>query len=360
MCIPADPNALATQACVLCSRVRQQPACHHLRAICMQRQNHPGHNPISYFTNAEYDIFNGCGFCKFAALAGGKIPPGKNRGYPGCCRPPTDVDADLIPDVFWPAVAAFWKVPIPEKVLRRISPRSLQQLQLRKEDGGSPTTSKLSLKTSSPSTPGERKPSPPTPGSRNSKITSSPTDTIRRSVEPSRPALPSFPPSARSSQIRPSGSNGTPGRSGFPNPPPQVTITIDQSDGLPPPPPPKPAPLPMHSPTQGPDDLTKSFARFNVSRATPYDPGKRNSIGSLSSLSEATGSDFTDYLSDASDQRIQREAEERVTQKFEEREFYQARNKVAGMDLEPPDFWAGRGNGRYAAPVPVAGGRRSR
>ncbi|KZT51257.1 hypothetical protein CALCODRAFT_146126 [Calocera cornea HHB12733] len=360
MCIPADPNALATTACVLCSRVRQQPACHHLRAICTQRQNHPGHNNISYFTNAEYDIFNGCGFCKFAALAGGKIPAGKNRGYPGCCRPPTDADADLIQDSFWPAVAAFWKVPIPEKVLRRISPRSLQQLQLRKEDGGSPTTSKLSLKTAIPSTPSDRKPSPPTPGRGNSKITSSPTDTIRRSVEPSRSGIPSFPPSARSSQIRASGSSGN-GRSGVPNPIPQVTVTIDQSDGLPPPPPPKPAPGP--SPSQyhphGPEDIAKSFARMGVSRPASYDPGKRNSIGSMSSLSEATGSDFTDYLSDASDQRIQREAEERVTQKFEEREFYQARSKVAGMDLEPPDLWGGSRNGRYGPPVPVAGGRRS-
>ncbi|EJU06465.1 hypothetical protein DACRYDRAFT_113168 [Dacryopinax primogenitus] len=349
MCIPADPTALATQACVLCSRVRQQPACHHLRGICTQRQNHPGLNNISYFTNAEYDVFNGCGFCKFAqALAAGKVPHGKNRGFPGCCRPPTDADTDIIPDACWPAVAAFWKVPIPEKVLRRISPRSLQQLQLRKEDGGSPTTSKLSLKTAG-SMPGDRKSSPPTPGSRNSKLTNSPTDTVRRSVDPSRPPIPSSIASpTRSSQPRSGGTNGTPSRIH----PSQVHITIDQSNS-PPPPPPPPKPSPAT------DDLTKSFARINVSRSGSYDPSKRNSIGSMSSLSEATCSDFTDYLSDASDQRMQKEVEERVTQKWEEREFFQARSKVAHMDLQPPDFWAGRADRRYAEPVQVAGGRRS-
>lgn len=82
----------------------------------------------------------------------------------------------------------------------------------------------------------------------------------------------------------------------------------------------------------------------NISSASSDSSG-----GSNSETTVISDGGFTDYLSDESEQELQRQAEVRaelLTQNhFEELEFKKARQQLVQVDLRPPKSWTGSGSG---------------
>ncbi|KAI0082572.1 hypothetical protein K474DRAFT_1655376 [Panus rudis PR-1116 ss-1] len=90
--------------------------CPHKKDVCRNRALHPRHDVV-YLKNPEVQLFNGCGYCKWAKLN----PPPKggylfNPGWPGCCRPPSPSEYRLIGAADWPAVSIIHHIPIPPDV----------------------------------------------------------------------------------------------------------------------------------------------------------------------------------------------------------------------------------------------------
>lgn len=81
-----------------------------------------------------------------------------------------------------------------------------------------------------------------------------------------------------------------------------------------------------------------------------------NASGSSGSQSDSTVTSdggFTDYLSDESEEELQRQAEKRAAlaaqNQAEEMEFRAARLRLTDVDLSPPKSWNATNPGGYAA-----------
>ncbi|KAG8911757.1 hypothetical protein FRC01_005539 [Tulasnella sp. 417] len=114
MCYEYGTLDQATANCIVCKLLGTNKAnCPHksqLR-VCQDRQNHS--QPIVFYTNAEYNIFNGCGYCKWAKRFAQAPDFDKlnNKGWPGCCRPPRLGEMELIDDTDWPVVSRRYGLP---------------------------------------------------------------------------------------------------------------------------------------------------------------------------------------------------------------------------------------------------------
>lgn len=98
----------------------------------------------------------------------------------------------------------------------------------------------------------------------------------------------------------------------------------------------------------------------NSTTTTPLSSASSDSSGgSNSETTVISDGGFTDYLSDESEQELQRQAEARAEvlaqNHFEEQEFKKARLQLAHVDLRPPKSWTSSGSAGSAVSVGSAG-----
>ncbi|KAI0677429.1 hypothetical protein C8Q78DRAFT_1002703 [Trametes maxima] len=117
MCYTVGSIQQATSTCPMCKVFKPSASrCPHIKETCHNTANHP-RGDVMYLKNAEVQLFNGCGYCKWAKT---NPPPRlagyQNPGWPGCCRPPTPAEYKLISAAEWPAVSMVHHIPIPPEI----------------------------------------------------------------------------------------------------------------------------------------------------------------------------------------------------------------------------------------------------
>ncbi|KAH9482815.1 hypothetical protein JR316_0004915 [Psilocybe cubensis] len=380
-------------------------SCPHIRETCRNRAAHPRMD-VLYLTNAEVERFNGCGFCKWAHTDPPPPPHEagyKNRGWPGCCRPPSSSEYDLIEIENWPAVAIVHDVPIPRhleailkslplpsKMAQPLSPggrsppsKASTPSTIRKSTGGTTPSKPSVLSTKAMNTPSHsrgRSPHatspvanvPRTPSSTaisSSVPSSSSMDTIRRksgtsgtserrlegvqsahsspgrkSIEIENPVSPRRVSSVRRPTLTPATTSVSVSKivAGDSRAPRAPTVQDNSS---------KPRPSISTSPSRQqtpriPEPVT--FLAPRPSKTTDdcgasSSSGSSDGVGSLSDSTITSDGGFTDYLSDESEAELQRQAEAKaivMAQNLqEENEFKMARQQLAHIDLRPPKSW---------------------
>ena len=89
--------------------------------------------------------------------------------------------------------------------------------------------------------------------------------------------------------------------------------------------------------------LESAMAALDVSSSSESSSDSGSSRGSLSDATVISDGAFTDYLSDESDDELQRQAEAKAAlvaqNQAEELEFKAARQQLAGVGLRPPKAW---------------------
>lgn len=105
-----------------------------------------------------------------------------------------------------------------------------------------------------------------------------------------------------------------------------------------------------------PEPTFRTGPRGPTSASSSSDSG---SNGSDSTITSDGG--FTDYLSDESEQELQRQAEARAAliaqSQAEELEFKAARQRLVGIDLRPDEHWKGTNITHAALNVPLGNER---
>ncbi|KAG9104716.1 hypothetical protein FRC06_011610 [Ceratobasidium sp. 370] len=345
MCVVRDqPDG--TYTCLAC-RVLGIPI-----RECTHRQS-LGVSDVVYFRNTGVPTINGCGYCKWAREY--PPPPGtqlpNNPGWPGCCRAPRPEDAPLIDRDNYAAIVAAWD--------QRALPPAVTTVR------GAPTQRRspipqFSSQTATP-TPNSPTPTGPEPTTQSSgtppPTTSRRSDTMRREREQDRYV-------ARR-QGSGSGSYDIPRQNSHSDSLPSRHSTIRASDGtrtvgVQP-------PIPSHWGRSGPGNGTPGMNTPPVA-STNAEPlslaslsASINQIGRHSSAMSDSGSessrdsnttvgtDSTDYLSDESEEELQRLAVERAMeverQRTEEAEYESARRGLQNIELTPPQQWGMGGRG---------------
>lgn len=326
-------------------------------------------------------------------------PPTKtgynNPGWPGCCRPPCSEEVDKIPPADWPAVSRIHAIPIPAAVETILNALLLPPLALKLPIGQSSPTASLRSpsraasrkgngaalnpvlsKSAAASKPailpynGRGRQGCATPGSNNASRSSSSTG-ISSSL-PNSPMNEAF--SRRKSSITSidhrngDASQSSPSRkaaelenntlrrqSSMRRPvltPATTSVSISKivaSDT-------RSSEILHDNPTiasirRGSSAPTSPFNppgdHLLISRPSKIDIDSRSSSGGSSdgmlSDSTITSEGFTDYLSDESEEELQRQAEARAAvvaqTQMEELEFKMARQQLAGVGLKPPKSW---------------------
>ncbi|KAG8983639.1 hypothetical protein FRB90_005856 [Tulasnella sp. 427] len=380
--------------CIVCKLLGTNKAnCPHksLLRVCQDRQNHS--QPIVFYTNAEYNIFNGCGYCKWAK----RFPPGteidklNNKGWPGCCRPPRLGEMELIDDADWPVVSRRYGLP-DRSALRDRPQRPVSLSKAASRSGASARRGSIDV------SPKEERGASSSPHRRGSPRIADPPTTEgspRRSADALATAVPASAvngpyrailnpvgrPSPSSSQqsistsyigieerepgmyhTRPIPRNGQ----AMPAPPANGTANgaIEQimarsssiRRAVP-----APSSVSSSSSSSGYAESASSNGSSSSSGASSvasYDPRilrdiqkefENMSLSSTSSNRESiitvtSDGAFTDYLSDESEAEMQRQAEARAAQlrrlRAEEAEFNAARRGLANIDLQTPIAWA--------------------
>ncbi|KAH8830778.1 hypothetical protein DL96DRAFT_971397 [Flagelloscypha sp. PMI_526] len=363
MCYSVGTVEAYTATCEMCT-VWKHTRCPHKREICRNRTLHPRID-VLFLKNAEVDLFNGCGYCKWAKTN----PPTNlgglnNPGWPGCCRPPAPNELAIILPTEWEAVNKIHRTPIPAEmkpVVERMaaasalglsrpigSPKSTSTKPAtppldRRGSGNTNTTPRPSNKPTSSGTTIKGK-SGGSPSSSNSGGSpGSPYASPRGSLELQavRDALPAerkenrTSPGRRSLELAESLRKNTSARNLSSSPRTSGEIKRKTSQ------------------------INVHVIRGTISPTTPKPIAAQisNSHSSVSSGSSSNGSDstitsdggFTDYLSDESEQELQRQAEAKAAliaqNQAEELEFKAARQRLIGVTLRPDDHWKGTGVG---------------
>ncbi|KAF9058024.1 hypothetical protein BJ165DRAFT_1425205 [Panaeolus papilionaceus] len=323
-----------------------------------------------------------------------------NRGWPGCCRPPTESENDLIPIADWRAVNIVHGITIPQAVQNILSifplpssPKSptAQSQSIRSTPVKPPNLSRRNTGTSTPTKQASHSSKPintPSPShgrgrspygtissgadiyrsSSSSAISSSvpnssPADTISRrkntlggksdriegshssNSSPSRRSKDSegHSPSPRrvSSVRRPHVTPATASVSVS-----KISATDNRSANLHN----QDVPVKRRSSISGAVPAsTSSRPELPPSFITPRKKDEHSSASSSSGSSDGGGSlsdstvtsdgGFTDYLSDESEAELQRQAEAKAALVQEELEFKIARQQLASVGLRPPKSW---------------------
>ncbi|KAG9127612.1 hypothetical protein FRC07_011652 [Ceratobasidium sp. 392] len=338
MCVVRDqPDG--TYTCLAC-RVLGTPIreCTHRQSlgVCRNRSNHK--SDVVYFRHTSVPTINGCGYCKWAREY--PPPPGtqlpNNPGWPGCCRAPRPEDAPLIDKEHHAAIIAAWD--------QRALPPAVATVRNTPTQRRSPipqfaTPVPNSLPAEPPITKSSNTPPPPTTTS------SRRSDTIRRDREQDRytSRRQDVPPT---SSRQNSYSDGMPSRHG----------TIRASDGgaRAPPipstwgrtvPPPPVVPSAAAAEALSLASLSASINQIGRLSSAMSDSGSESSRDSNTTI----GTDSTDYLSDESEEELQRLAVERAIeverQRTEEAEYESARRGLRDIELTPPQQWGIGGRG---------------
>ena len=321
----------------------------------------------------------------------------KNPGWPGCCRPPSPSEINMIAPADWPAVSIVHRIPTPVAVADFLS--ALRLPPLTSKAGNGHTTSHtgsmrspsrlgsrkgngaaLTLCSSKPSTKplntGRGRQTSISPGSNNdsrcnsagisSSLPSSPTNenhskrkasitsVDRRAASGEGPHSSHSSPSRKQSDL---GNSATPRRISSvrrPAPSPATISRVVASDlrsseiRCHDSPPSALSNRPRGSASNSPSATTARHGDgFLVPRSSKVNHDCRSSSGGSSdgmlSDSTITSEGFTDYLSDESEVELQRQAEARAAvvaqSQMEELEFKMARQELARIGLEPPKSW---------------------
>ncbi|KAG8902783.1 hypothetical protein FRB99_004118 [Tulasnella sp. 403] len=337
--------------------------CQHKKAlrVCQDRQNHS--QPIVFYTNAEYNIFNGCGYCKWAKKhpAANEVDKTFNKGWPGCCRPPKLGEMDYIDEHDWPIVAKRYKMPNPHQLKDRPT-RPMGHAKSASRSGSSARRGSIEVPKEERETRSRNSSSPHRRGSprmveqAKGSPRSQPEEVLVK--DPYRvlpPSMARSPPSAGQQSIttayivaeerqpgvyhtRPVARNGqvpatTPVPGGMVQQDAQSlsrNSTIRKTADARPP--------PTTPPSGDPRSLTDISRDFEGLALSPTG-SNRESITTVMSDSA-----FTDYLSDESEAELQKQAEARAAQlrrlRAEEAEFNAAKRGLANVDLQTPVAWS--------------------
>ncbi|KAJ1309051.1 hypothetical protein OPQ81_004731 [Rhizoctonia solani] len=298
MCVVRDqPDG--TYTCLAC-RVLGTPIreCAHRKSLgmCRNRANHK--SDVVYFRNTGVPTINGCGYCKNTPPPPGTNLP-NNPGWPGCCRPPRPEDAPLIDQDHYSAIVAAW------------DQRALAGSTIRNQPSSTQKRAPI------PQFPEKSEPDP----SRTPPLSAaSPRrqDTLRSSRDES----------VRHSSRRQGSYDGmvpaAPVRQGSYDSPQQqqrhgTLLRTNSRSRL--------CPIPCQL--------------FRVSNTAMSDSGSESSNTTI-------GTDSTDYLSDESEEELNRLAIARAMaierQRMEEAEYESARRGLRDIDLTTPIQWGMNGN----------------
>ncbi|KAG8956664.1 hypothetical protein FRC04_000142 [Tulasnella sp. 424] len=394
MCYEYGSLDQGTANCIVCKLLGTNKAnCPHksqLR-VCQDRQNHS--QPIVFYTNAEYNIFNGCGYCKWAKRFAQSPDFDKlnNKGWPGCCRQPRLGEMELIDDADWPVVSKRYGLPdrstLRDRPQRPVSlskaagrsgssaRRGSIDVAQKDERGvrdsgsphrrgspriadpspteGSPRRSVEALVASNPGSVAANGPyrnvmnpiGRPSPSSSQQSISTSYIGVEER--EPGMYHTRAIPRNGQAMPAPPATSNGVVEPQTIPR-----SSTIRRA-------PPAPSSVSSSSSSGYAESVSSNGgASSAASSVSSYDPrGLRDihkdfenmNLSSTSSNRESiitvtSDGAFTDYLSDESEAELQRQAEARAAQlrrmRAEEAEFNAAKRGLANIDLQTPIAWA--------------------
>ncbi|CAE6522579.1 unnamed protein product [Rhizoctonia solani] len=313
MCVVRDqPDG--TYTCLAC-RVLGTPIreCVHRKSLgmCRNRANHK--SDVVYFRNTGVPTINGCGYCKWAKEY--PPPPGttlpNNPGWPGCCRPPRPEDAPLIDKDHHAAIVAAWdqRALAASTVRTQSTPKRAPIPQFSEKSEPDPSRTPP-LSAASPRRQDQRRDDSPRHSSRRQGSYDSPTPPapVRQGSYDAQPQ--------RYGTIRP---QAVPSARGGIQPPP-------------------PAPADQHALST----LTNSLSTLRVSSSAMSDSGSESS-------NTTVGTDSTDYLSDESEEELNRLAVARAMaierQRMEEVEYESARRGLRDIDLTTPVQWGMNGTG---------------
>ncbi|KZW04278.1 hypothetical protein EXIGLDRAFT_21534 [Exidia glandulosa HHB12029] len=140
MCWAVGSVQEATQGrCRMCRTLDFRGECPHETQVCTQRKMHPDFD-VRHYVNAEVRWTNACGFCKWAK-ANGAADPKQNRGWPGCCRPPTSKEWVMVKDPGAASVIArLHEVTIPDNIRAALEQTQRQMQQLQPDGTGAAST----------------------------------------------------------------------------------------------------------------------------------------------------------------------------------------------------------------------------
>lgn len=393
MCYEYGTLDQATTNCIVCKLLGTNKAnCPHksqLR-VCQDRQNHS--QPIVFYTNADYNIFNGCGYCKWAKRFAQAPDFDKlnNKGWPGCCRPPRLGEMELIDDADWPVVSRRYGLP-DRSTLRDRPQRPVSLSKAASRSGSSARRGSIEIPqkdergnrdSSSPHRRGSPRIADPSPTEGSPRrgvaepLVASNTGGIaangpyRNMLNPiGRPSPSSSQQSISTSYIgieerepgmyhtRPIPRNGQ----AMPAPPANGNGVIDEPNRARSSSirraPAAPSTVSSSSSSSGYAESNSGSSSSSSAASSVADPRTlrdihkdfdKMSLSSTSSNRESiitvtSDGAFTDYLSDESEAELQRQAEARAAQlrrlRAEEAEFNAARRALANIDLQTPIAW---------------------
>ncbi|CAE6481086.1 unnamed protein product [Rhizoctonia solani] len=321
MCVLRDqPDSAGCLACrVLGTPIRE---CAHRKSLgmCRNRANHK--SDVVYLRNTGVATINGCGYCKWAKEY--PPPPGttlpNNPGWPGCCRPPRPEDAPLIDKEHYAAIVAAWDqralaastIRTPSSVPKRAP---IPQFSEKSEPDPSRTPP---LSAASPRRQGTRDESPRYSSRRQGSYDAPPP------IAPVRQG--SYDPQQQP-QLQPR--YGTV----------RVPAIPSARGGIQPPPPAPADQLSLSS-------LSNALPALRASGSAMSDSGSESS-------NTTVGTDSTDYLSDESEEELNRLAVARAMaierQRTDDAEYESARRGLRDIDLTTPIQWGVNGNGASGA-----------
>ncbi|KAG8716299.1 hypothetical protein FRC11_005129 [Ceratobasidium sp. 423] len=269
---------------------------------------------VVYFRHTGVPTINGCGYCKWAKEY--PPPPGttlpNNPGWPGCCRPPRPEDAPLIDKDYYAAIVAAWdqRALAASTIRTQSTPKRAPIPQFSEKEPDPSRTPPLSAA------------SPRRQDAQRSRDDSARYSSRRQgSYDAPPPAAPVRQGSYDSQQQR----HGTI----------RAQATPSARGGIQPPP---PAPADQHALST----LTNSLSTLRVSSSAMSDSGSESS-------NTTVGTDSTDYLSDESEEELNRLAVARAMaierQRVEEAEYESARRGLRDIDLTTPVQWGMNGSG---------------
>ncbi|KAF8709066.1 hypothetical protein RHS03_02735, partial [Rhizoctonia solani] len=278
---------------------------------------------VVYFRNTGVPTINGCGYCKVRVWWAKEYPPPpgttlpNNPGWPGCCRPPRPEDAPLIDKDHYGAIVAAW------------DQRALAASTIRTQSAPKRAPIPQFSEKSDPAAVTDPSRTPPLSAAsprRQDSASASPRYSSRRQASydaqtPSAPARQSSYDAHAQSLQQQQQRHGTiraPARGAQPPPPP---APVDQ--------------LSLSS-------LSSSLSTLRVSSSAMSDSGSESS-------NTTVGTDSTDYLSDESEEELNRLAVARAMaierQRVEEAEYESARRGLRDIDLTTPIQWGMNGSG---------------
>jgi hypothetical protein len=315
-----------------------------------------------------------------------------NPGYPGCCRPPAPNEMRFIQAAEWPAVSIIHGIPIPPEIKNILDslahkshfppfvagpikslPNQIPPSSIDRRNSGSASPSSKhtplakSVPVSIPSKARQGGGSPQlAPGSLtsgapcrgNTALSSDSSDNRRQEHGDRRPdshpspirkqlELDGSAPLKRPPTTRSSTSNISPSASATKLAVEPVLLPTAlrrrSSTSGPNPVLPKSSAPPRSSDRQAPViSVETRISRVPiVASPASSSSGSETSLGSLTDYTADGG--FTDYLSEESEEELQRQAEARAIlvaqSRAEEQEFRAARQQLANVDLRPPNTW---------------------